>query len=252
MSIKLMSAVWGMKLNHTDKLVLLALADNANDDGICWPSIRTICKKTCLSERGVQASLQRLIQTNTLQRIIRNGRSSNFYVRPPPPQDMHPAGYAPTPAQDAPPPPQDMHPTPARHAPRTIIEPSSEPSKNPNGAAEVLPMDFFERFWEEFPRQRRGSREKALKAYRLASKRTTQETIHEAVIRYSASSDVKRGFAKGAAAWLNDDRWQDQPITCRETEAANGKRAYGDSLQDAAANARRVLDEKEAIRAQGN
>src|ERR1700683_4227444 len=82
-SIKLMSAVWHMKLNHTDKLVLLALADNANDDGVCWPSIKTICKKTCLSERGVQASLQRLIETNVLQRIIRNGRSSNFYVRPP-------------------------------------------------------------------------------------------------------------------------------------------------------------------------
>ena len=99
-SIKLMTAVWQMKLNHTDKLVFLALADNANDDGICWPSIKTICKKTCLSERGVQASIARLIKENVLQRVIKNGHSSNFYVRPP--QDMHPAPYAPTPARRAP------------------------------------------------------------------------------------------------------------------------------------------------------
>lgn len=113
-----------MKLNHTDKLVLLALADNANDEGLCWPSIRTICKKTCLSERGVQASLQRLIHTKTLQRIIRNGRSSNFYVRPP--QDIHPAQDAPRTGCTEP--PQDMHPRGAPYAPRTVKEPSREPS----------------------------------------------------------------------------------------------------------------------------
>jgi hypothetical protein len=124
MSIKLMTAVWGMKLTHTDKLVLLALADNANDEGLCWPSIRTLCKKTCLSERGVQASIGRLIETGTLQRIIRNGKSSNFYVRPP--QDMHPAHNSPR--TQCTEPPHIVHPPPAPGAPRTVKEPSKKPA----------------------------------------------------------------------------------------------------------------------------
>ena len=59
MSIRLMTLVWDMEqLNPTDTLVLLALADNASDEGNCFPSIGTIAKKnpaartnsaTCLS-----------------------------------------------------------------------------------------------------------------------------------------------------------------------------------------------------------
>ncbi|SST10427.1 Uncharacterised protein [Acinetobacter baumannii] len=53
-----------------------------------------------------------------------------------PPQEMHPssictpAANAPTPADAAPLPPQDLHPTPADAAPRTVIEPTREPSGN--------------------------------------------------------------------------------------------------------------------------
>lgn len=55
----------------------------------------------------------------------------------PPPHGMHPASHAPTPAPDAPPPPQDVHLTPAPAAPRTISEPSVEPSKNPLTLAQI-------------------------------------------------------------------------------------------------------------------
>lgn len=37
MSIKLMTAAWDIDLPHADKLVLWALAANANDVGHCWP-----------------------------------------------------------------------------------------------------------------------------------------------------------------------------------------------------------------------
>jgi uncharacterized protein YdaU (DUF1376 family) len=68
----------------------------------------------------------------------------------------------------------------------------------------------FERFWEQFPKQRKGNKEKALSAYRNAIKRSTEEEIHEGTVRYAASDEVLRGFAKGAAAWLNDDRWRNE------------------------------------------
>ena len=47
MSIKLMSLVWELsqvnsEINRDDKFLLLALADHANDDGECYPSLSKI------------------------------------------------------------------------------------------------------------------------------------------------------------------------------------------------------------------
>jgi pyocin large subunit-like protein len=44
--------------SSTEKLVLRALADHANDDGSsCYPSILTLATETSLSRRTVQATL---------------------------------------------------------------------------------------------------------------------------------------------------------------------------------------------------
>lgn len=122
MSIQLMSSVWKTKMKPIEKLVFLALADNANDDGVCWPSVSTIASKSCLSERTVQDNLKSLEDQGLIKRNYRSGRSTYYTVTDPricrTPQEMHPAGGAPTPAGGAPPPPQVAHP-----------EPSLEPSR---------------------------------------------------------------------------------------------------------------------------
>lgn len=128
-----MSEVWNLNLHHTEKIVLLALADNANDEGHCWPSVNTLVSKCGLSERSIQASVMRLVEFGHLTRTERTGRSTIYRVTPAagaPPQTVHPAAAAPTPAGPAPPPPQTVHPTPANGAPRTIREPSFEPPRN--------------------------------------------------------------------------------------------------------------------------
>lgn len=65
----------------------------------------------------------------------------------------------------------------------------------------------FPVFWKHFPTQRKGSRSKALTAYRAAMKRADEAAIIKGLMSYLESAEVARGFAKGAAAWLNDDRW---------------------------------------------
>jgi biotin operon repressor len=69
----------------------------------------------------------------------------------------------------------------------------------------------FADFWEAFPRQRRGSKDKAKRAYAQALKRASAAEIAEGLELYVKSKDVADGYAKGAAAWLNDDRWADRP-----------------------------------------
>ncbi len=61
MSIKVMSAVWeGAAADGGTLLVLLALADYANDQGVCWPSRASLAHKARLSERQVRRALAAL------------------------------------------------------------------------------------------------------------------------------------------------------------------------------------------------
>lgn len=46
----------------TDISVLIALADQANDDGVCWPSVGSISRRTRLNRRTVQIALRRLAE----------------------------------------------------------------------------------------------------------------------------------------------------------------------------------------------
>lgn len=55
-----MNWAWQLHLKPTIKFVLMALADAADDDGYCWPSIPTLARKTCMDERSVQRVLNDL------------------------------------------------------------------------------------------------------------------------------------------------------------------------------------------------
>lgn len=61
MSIRQMNSAWDAECrSHTAKLVLVALADNANDSGVCWPSITSIAKKCGLSRQSVLDQIEHL------------------------------------------------------------------------------------------------------------------------------------------------------------------------------------------------
>jgi hypothetical protein len=56
-----MVAVFQLDIPATQKLVLLAMADHAHDDGTrCYPSIGRLARRTSLSIRGVQTTMRRL------------------------------------------------------------------------------------------------------------------------------------------------------------------------------------------------
>lgn len=114
-------------MNITQKSVLMALANMADDDGVCWPSIATICKRTCGSERAVQSALNWLRDSGALKCEQRHGRSNIYVVCPSEyrhaadtkkhktsstPENPSPtlAYPAPTPANAASLPPQMAHP----------------------------------------------------------------------------------------------------------------------------------------------
>lgn len=83
MSVRLMSIVWDLDLPPGEKLVLLALADQANDQGTqCWPSVATIAKRSGQGERTVRRALSDLETKGHLTRDHRDGTSTQYRVHP--------------------------------------------------------------------------------------------------------------------------------------------------------------------------
>lgn len=92
-------------MTPTAKSVLISLADQANDDGYCWPAVGTIAERTCLSERAVQNAIVWLEVNGYLSREMKAGRATRYTLTPAagaPPQEMHPrTTCTPTPAPPA-------------------------------------------------------------------------------------------------------------------------------------------------------
>lgn len=67
----------------------------------------------------------------------------------------------------------------------------------------------FADFWAVYPKQRVGNKDKARAAFLRAVKRSglTAEQITAKAAEYAQGEEVARGYAKGAEAWLNDDRF---------------------------------------------
>lgn len=68
-------------------------------------------------------------------------------------------------------------------------------------------LENFSKFWDSYPRKRRGNKQKALQAWNNALERASAEDIIGGLMVYARSEEVAKGFAKGSQAWLNDDRW---------------------------------------------
>lgn len=91
MSVALLNLVWlvkvgpghGLGLSH--KLVLLSLADHANQEtSKCWPSVPRMARRTGVSKRQVQRCIKELELAQHITVLLRRGESSIYFVHPRP------------------------------------------------------------------------------------------------------------------------------------------------------------------------
>lgn len=73
MSIRLMQRAWDTDLPSTQKLVLLALADQANDRGVAWPHIGSLAKRCGASRRSAFDALAELEAAGYIARETKPG-----------------------------------------------------------------------------------------------------------------------------------------------------------------------------------
>ena len=78
-----MNWAWTLSLRPTTKLVLMSLSDIANDSGQCYPSIRHLAQKCCLSPRHTRREIHKLSELGLMsieKRTRKDGsHSSNLY-----------------------------------------------------------------------------------------------------------------------------------------------------------------------------
>ena len=189
MSIKHILDAFKAKVgNSSRKLVLIKLADNANDNGLCWPSHQYIADQCEMSKRSVISHISKLEDMGflTIQRRKKEsgGNQSNYYhIHIDGVKNLHVGS-------------ENSAPSPSENfAPRTCH--SLEPVKEPIGSSDDKPEEVkpktknqypeeFEAIWKEKP-ERHGTnpKPKAFKAYSARLKDGHKpEDIMEGLKRY--------------------------------------------------------------------
>jgi hypothetical protein len=79
-----MGAVFELEISASEKLVLLAMADHARDDGTgCYPSVETLARKTSQTRRGVQKIMRKLEENRGLiepSKVSRGRRTTEYRI----------------------------------------------------------------------------------------------------------------------------------------------------------------------------
>jgi biotin operon repressor len=188
-------------LTPTEKLVLLKLADNANDDGLCWPSREHIVRHTGCSEATVKRTLRSLKRKGFIdvEPQIREGglQGVNLYRL-----NLSPWGVTVS--------PQGGHSDPARGvtvSPGTVNNQTPRESHARGRARDAR----FEEFWNAYPKGRRRAKKRAREIW---TRKRLDERADEIIddVRKRAESDAQwvRGYVPMPTTYLNGDRWEDE------------------------------------------
>lgn len=215
MSLDAMRAAFALQgISPTDALVLLSLANFADEEWSCFPSKDTLEKMTKLSGRAVTMAIRRLEEAGYVarqQRFRENGSAtSNRYTL-----HLGEGGeFASSPASAAPPPRRQMHQGGESPAP---------PERSLNHQKEVREIsarDGFAAFWKAYPLKK--AKDAALTAYHKALRRIDRPdaaiVIQEGVARYVEEIERTGAYVKHPATWLNGGCWEDEPSQERRLE----------------------------------
>lgn len=234
MSVRVITWVWDHSMSEgTDRLVMLALADSADDAGSCWPSMLTLARKAKVNERTVRRSIRTLEGMGEVSTVAGGGTTSNRYrilldprvqsVRSDPgqpaPSDTSPPGRDAPPGQPAPGvKPDNGEQSRGGESPgadtgvRGTVKRSSKNKNKPS--SERAPSSSsdprFVEFWDTCPKK--VGKADAFRMYQAAVRNSVpSSTLLEGMRRYALSvrgTDSK--FIVHPATWLHGGRWDDE------------------------------------------
>lgn len=277
MSTRIMSLCWPLRMRPPAKSVLVSMADMANDEGYCWPSIERLCERTCFGRTAVIDAIAWLESRGAVRANRSNGRKTVYWVEPgkfvqdawdapggdldggsdAPNQSATRTGSPPGPVRQPDPtsPPGGLN----QSARRTLIVKNRHESLIPPLPPEAGGEDGFDEFKAEYPRQVAMSQARAVWV-ELAPTDALRKRIMSAVRAWSRSPEWQRNagqYIPKASRWLREARWDDVPglqiASASPEQTAQPPRppaaqltpeqlkANGDKARAAAAHARQAM-----------
>lgn len=209
MSVRTSATVWERsQQSGTELLMLLAIADFADDNGNAYPSVTTLATKCRTTPRHANRILAALRSSGELEiRMNKGPRGTNRYritlsgmTRTSPLTNT--SSLTPTP------------PTPDIYVPKPLTPASDEPSLN-HHEPPVLCVGFsgaFDSFWSAYPRKvNKPAAKKAFAKLKVDSELMTQmlAAINKQRLSEQWIKDSGR-FIPHPATWLNGERWTDE------------------------------------------
>lgn len=138
-------------INSTQKSILIALADRANEDNQCWPSYEDICERSCATRNAVSNALKVFEQKNLVTRQQRHNKST-IYTLNIASTEKHTAGSSTqfnTPSST-----ESDTSSGTESNTLTIKEPSKEPQKQKHGRF-TPPQGVAKEPWQDWVAYRR-------------------------------------------------------------------------------------------------
>lgn len=227
MSLKCMSMVFERlePRGPVLRLVLLTLADIANNEGVCWPSVDYISARAGVCERSVQRAIRRLeklgfISIQTGGRTAKGGKRSSVYTlmgateSPIRVSASHPEGVSQSPTRVTP--SQSMGDSQSKRGCQADTPTVREPSENHNTEPSCEPGISItaEIIYEAYPRHIRKTEALAAINELLAA---GQDPAHllDRVQAYAAAVTAwqpdERKFIPYPATWFEKGRFADDP-----------------------------------------
>ncbi|EFG7262204.1 helix-turn-helix domain-containing protein [Escherichia coli] len=216
MSMNLMAKAMNIKVgNPLRKLVLIKLADNANDNGECWPSYQHVADQCEVSRSTVKSHIRALEEMGLLKRECRRkgelNQSNVFYLTLDNAQQIPPesggAGAA----------PRTYHSFEPVNEPKNIMfeHVRTECEKTPDRHEET-DKAFEEIFW--CAGMRKAGKKNAASAFRTQFRewrKTTRGTASEFATMLAEDIACRNGKQFGfdrllPSSYLNGQRWNDE------------------------------------------
>lgn len=201
-----MAEVWRTDLPTVEKMVLLVIADHANDEGTqSYPSQATIASKASISVRTVQRAVNNLVSEGYIRMFKHSGGSAGCR------EDRRPHLYQ-----------INIHRLRGDNVTgrtdvadgATTATVTGRQSRPKNHPLEPSLKHHFDVFWSVYPRK--VAKQAAFKAFLKALEVATAEEICAGARRYADDPNRSPSYTAHAATWLNAHRWGDEPLPPRE------------------------------------
>lgn len=229
--------------NATEMCILYALADRANDDGTgCWPYYETLADESRCSVPTIKRHIKELEIRGVIVRGDQSLVSQYPNYRRPVVWDLNlkfrrateKAG-----SQSDTPPERGINGDKVRYqseqsevsneTKRGITvelhnHPLNHPVNHPSTTNDRSSEKGFDEFWEVVPKK--VGKQAAKRAWMKAIKKADPSVIIAGMERYRDDPNRSEAFTKNPQGWLNDGRWEDDPLPSRNAQSTNTAEAW--------------------------